>query len=98
MLAGPTPLEAELSETDRALISYAIQLTHQPASVDRETVDNLKRVGLTDRAIHDACHVIAYFNYVNRIADGLGVELEEDRAPLKLDDARGQSDKEVDPG
>jgi hypothetical protein len=31
-----------------------------------------------DRAIHDICAVTAYFNFVNRIADGLGVDLEED--------------------
>jgi alkylhydroperoxidase family enzyme len=36
----------------------------------------LRDVGLDDRAIHDACIVIAYFAFVNRIADGLGVELE----------------------
>ncbi len=30
-----------------------------------------------DRAIHDACAIVAYFAFVNRIADGLGVELED---------------------
>jgi hypothetical protein len=37
--------------------------------------------GLDDRAIHDLCAIVAYFNFVNRIADGLGVELEDRPAP-----------------
>lgn len=39
-------------------------------------VEQLRAVGLDDRAIHDATQVIAYFNYINRVADGLGVEAE----------------------
>jgi alkylhydroperoxidase family enzyme len=39
-------------------------------------IDSLRTAGLDDRAIHDATQVIAYFNYINRIADALGVELE----------------------
>lgn len=42
----------------------------------REDVDSLRAVGLDDRAIVDANQVVAYYNYVNRVADGLGVELE----------------------
>jgi alkylhydroperoxidase family enzyme len=36
----------------------------------------LRACGLGDRAIHDATQVIAYFNYINRVADGLGIDLE----------------------
>ena len=36
----------------------------------------LRSAGLDDRAIHDAAQVIAYFNYINRVADSLGVEPE----------------------
>lgn len=39
-------------------------------------LDRLRESGLDDRAIHDATQVIAYFNYISRIADGLGVEPE----------------------
>ena len=39
-------------------------------------VEALRELGLDDRAIHDATQVISYFNYINRIADGLGVEPE----------------------
>ena len=42
------------------------------------TTDELaEAIGLTDRAIHDATQVIAFFNYINRVADGLGGELEK---------------------
>lgn len=42
----------------------------------REDIDRLRAAGLADRAIHDATQVIAYFNYINRVADALGVEPE----------------------
>ena len=40
-------------------------------------VDTLREAGFSDRAIHDATQVISYFNYINRIADSLGVEYED---------------------
>lgn len=40
-------------------------------------LDALRAHGFDDRAIHDATQVIAYFNYITRIADALGVEVEE---------------------
>ena len=39
-------------------------------------LDALRAHGFDDRAIHDAVQVIAYFNYINRVADALGVEPE----------------------
>ena len=40
-------------------------------------LDILRSFGFDDRAIHDAVQVVAYFNYINRVADALGVEPEE---------------------
>lgn len=37
----------------------------------------LRENGFTDRAIHDAVQIVSYFNYINRVADGLGVDLED---------------------
>lgn len=45
--------------------------------MSRADVDALRAAGLRDDEILDVCQVTAYFNYVNRLADGLGVELEE---------------------
>ena len=42
-----------------------------------EEVDALRAAGFDDTAIHDASQVVSYFNYINRIADALGVEPEE---------------------
>ncbi len=41
-----------------------------------DVIDRLRANGLDDRAIHDATQIISYFNYINRIADALGVEPE----------------------
>lgn len=43
----------------------------------QEDVDALRGLGLEDQAIHDAAQVVGYFNYINRIADALGVDLED---------------------
>ena len=45
--------------------------------MEEEDVERLREAGFDDRAILDACQVTAYYNYVNRLADGLGVELED---------------------
>ncbi len=57
------------------MLEYAVALTLRPYGSDRH-VDVLRAVGFDDRAILDICQVTAYYNYVNRLADGLGVELE----------------------
>jgi alkylhydroperoxidase family enzyme len=51
-------------------------LTRDPASINAGSIERLRSAGLGDAGIHDAAAVTAYFNFVNRIALGLGVELE----------------------
>ena len=46
-----------------------------------DDVDLLRAAGFSDPAIHDAIQVISYFNYINRIADAIHVELEEGMPP-----------------
>ncbi len=60
----------------RALCHYAIALTRSPHELREDALEPLRALGLDDRAIVDANQVASYFNYVNRIAHGLGVELE----------------------
>ena len=62
---------------DRALCDHAVKLTKSPREMTEDDVLRLREAGLSDRAINDATQVIAYFNYINRIADGLGVDLEQ---------------------
>jgi uncharacterized peroxidase-related enzyme len=64
----------------RALCEFAEQVTLRPASVTAADVEALRGHGWSDAAIHDAIQVIAYFNYVNRVADAVGIEDEPDWA------------------
>ena len=68
--------ESAFDERERALLRYAEKLTLTPALMRADDVESLRQAGLDDQAIHDTCSIVAYFAFVNRIADGLGVELE----------------------
>jgi uncharacterized peroxidase-related enzyme len=68
--------EADLPAANRAMLDYAVKLTRSPGDMLREDVKALRAQGFNDRAIHDICAITAYYAFVNRIADGLGVELE----------------------
>ncbi|HEX6263039.1 MAG TPA: peroxidase-related enzyme [Actinomycetota bacterium] len=59
-----------------AMLEYAEKLTLRPADVSREDVDALREAGFSDEDVLHICEVVAYYAYANRIADGLGVELE----------------------
>lgn len=67
---------ADLDPTDRVMLDYVAKLTREPWTMERTDVEKLRRVGFDDTAILDIAQVAAYFAYVNRMADGLGVELE----------------------
>ena len=69
-------LTALLPSADLALLRYARKLTEHPDAMIEADVQQLRQEGFDDRGIHDACAITAYFAFVNRIADGLGVELE----------------------
>lgn len=58
------------------MLDYAVKLTRSPSDIGAGDVGALRDAGFDDRAIHDICAITAYFAFVNRIADGLGVELE----------------------
>lgn len=59
------------------MLTYAVRLTRYSHGVSAEDVQALRDHGFDDTAIHDIAHVTSYYNYVNRMVDGLGVELEE---------------------
>ncbi len=69
---------AGLAPDDRAMLDYVKKLTITPAEMSTADVEVLRGTGFNDRAIHDICAITAYFAFVNRLADGLGVELEGD--------------------
>jgi uncharacterized peroxidase-related enzyme len=67
---------APLDDATRALLEYARKLTTTPGTMVREDVEALRVAGFSDRDITDAAHNVAFFAYINRMASGLGVELE----------------------
>lgn len=73
--------EVELEAADRAMLDYAAKLTREPWAMKRSDVEALSAVGFSDGAILDIIQVTAYYAFVNRLADGLGVELEEWKTP-----------------
>ena len=59
------------------MLDYAVKLTRSPHAVGEADIQCLRDVAFDDAGILDICQVVSYFNYVNRLADGLGVELED---------------------
>ena len=72
---------ADLSKPEAALCAYAHKLTRMPSAMSEPDVQGLRELGFDDLAIHDAIQVISYFNYINRIADAVHVDLEPDMEP-----------------
>lgn len=69
---------ADMSPVDRALCKFAQELTNLPSGMSEQHIQQLRQNGLSDAGIHDASQVVSYFNYINRIANSLDVDLEED--------------------
>ena len=66
--------EANLTPRERALCDFAVKLTTLAAEIDETDVEALRAEGLSDPEISDAIQVIGYFNYVTRVADGVGID------------------------
>ena len=71
------PDGCNLEPMDRAMIDYALKLTRTPGEMVESDVTTLKGAGFDDTGVLDICQVASYYAYVNRLADGLGVELED---------------------
>ena len=69
-------IQADLSPADREMLDYAVKLTLTPWEMVADDVERLRERGFSDSAILDINQITGYFAYVNRLADGLGVELE----------------------
>ena len=67
---------ANLSVREVALLDYAVKLTNKPHDVGKGDLDVLRGHGYTDEQIVDAVQCIGYFNFINRVLDGLGVDAE----------------------
>lgn len=58
------------------MLDFADKLTRTPAAIEAADLEELRRQGFDDGAIHDIAQVAALFNYYNRLADGLGIDPE----------------------
>ncbi len=60
-----------------AMCNFAKKLTETPNQIDIQDIELLKNYSLSDKDISQIVQIIAYFNYINRVADGLGLEPED---------------------
>ncbi len=72
---------AELDEVTGAVLDFVVKLSRTPGEMKPSDLDALRQQGLSELSMHDIVQVAAYFNYINRIADGLGVDLEPEMPP-----------------
>ena len=64
---------AAISEQDRAMLDFVAQLTKDATRITREDHERLRSVGFDDRGILQITLIASWFNYINRVADALGV-------------------------
>jgi uncharacterized peroxidase-related enzyme len=79
--------EADISTAELAMLEFAELLTIQPANVVEDDVNRLRAVGWVDEDIVDIVHQTAMYNYMVRVADGLGIELSEGMQNAEVRDA-----------
>ena len=68
--------QVDLSDAEEVMLDFAVQLARMPEDVRYEDHVRLREAGFEERAIVDITQIIAYFSFVNRMALGLGVQLE----------------------
>jgi uncharacterized peroxidase-related enzyme len=65
--------KAPISDQDRAMLDYVAQLTRDATGIRRQDHERLRAVGFDDRGILQITLIASWFNYINRVADALGV-------------------------
>jgi uncharacterized peroxidase-related enzyme len=64
---------APISAQDRAMLDYVVKLTRDATKVWKDDIDGLRAAGFDDRGILQITLIASWFNYINRVADALGV-------------------------
>lgn len=64
---------ARISERDRVMLDYVAQLTRDARGISRQDHERLRAVGFDDQGILQITLIASWFNYINRVADALGV-------------------------
>ena len=68
---------SSISPVQMAMCEFAKKLTENPNKINKKDIDSLRTYDLSDKDISQIVQIIAYFNYINRVADGLGLKPEE---------------------
>ena len=64
---------APISEQDRVMLDYVVQLTKDATKISPKYHERLRAVGFDDKGILQITLIASWFNYINRVADALGV-------------------------
>ena len=64
---------APITEQERTMLDYAVQLTKDATKISRADHERIRAAGFDDRGILQITLIAAWFNYINRVADALGV-------------------------
>ena len=64
---------APITEAERVMVEYAVQITRDATRIDQRDHARLREVGFDDVGILQITMITAWFNYINRMADALGV-------------------------
>jgi len=65
--------KAPITDAERVMLDYVVQLTQDATRIGRRDHDKLREAGFDDRAILQITLIASWFNYINRVADALGV-------------------------
>ena len=68
---------ADIDDTTKAILEFAVKVTKAAPTVTQADLEHLRSYGLTDEALFAIVEVVGFFNYVNRIADAFGIELDD---------------------
>ena len=71
--------QADLDPQTKGMLEYAAKLTKNPTSMEKSDVEGLRQLGLTDEQILSVVLITCNFNFMTRLADGLGVEGDDGR-------------------
>jgi uncharacterized peroxidase-related enzyme len=64
---------APITETERVMLDYVVKLTRDATKISQDDHKHLRAVGFDDKAILQITLIASWFNYINRVADALGV-------------------------
>ena len=68
---------ADIDETTKAILEFAVKVTKAAPTITPADLERLRSYGLTDEALFAIVEIVGFFNYVNRIADAFGIELDD---------------------